>query len=138
MLIIIFSYLSTFIKRTNMKSTSVGGRAGESCAVMEKQNVVRVIQTGMSVGTHELIVYVKAIHLFINIAATMVLGRSNTYQQLVTALKVDEIRWALSKRGDSRVGTNSPWSINHKHSGKLVAWLAWILLISTSMVGCPI
>jgi hypothetical protein len=80
MLIIIFSYLSAFVKKTNLKSTSVGGRAGESCAVMEKQNVVRVIQPGMFVGTEELIVYVKAIHLFINIAATMVLGCSNTYQ----------------------------------------------------------
>jgi hypothetical protein len=36
MLIIIFSYLSAFVKRTNLKSISVGGRAGESCAVMEK------------------------------------------------------------------------------------------------------
>jgi hypothetical protein len=64
----------------------------------------------------------------------MILGCSNTYQQLVTALKVDEIRWVLSKRGDSKVGTNSPWSINHKREGKIKAWLAWILLISTSIV----
>lgn len=76
----------------------------------------------------------QAIHLFINIAATMVLGCSNTYQQLVTALKVDEIRWVLQKRGDSKVGTNSPWSINHKRKGKTVAWLAWLLLILTSVV----
>lgn len=64
----------------------------------------------------------------------MVLGCSNTYQQLITALKVDEIRWVLSKHGDSKIGTNSPWSINHKRSGKLKAWLAWILLIGTSIV----
>jgi hypothetical protein len=32
------------------------------------------------------------------------------------------------------VGTNSPWSINHKREGKTKAWLAWILLISTSIV----
>jgi hypothetical protein len=64
----------------------------------------------------------------------MILGCSNTYQQLVTALKVDEIRWVMSKRGDSKVGTNSPWSINHKREGKTKAWLAWILLISTSIV----
>lgn len=64
----------------------------------------------------------------------MVLGCSNTYQQLVTALKVDEIRWVLSKRGDSKVGTNSPWAINHKRDGKAKAWLAWLLLIGTSLV----
>jgi hypothetical protein len=64
----------------------------------------------------------------------MILGCSNTYQQLITALKVDEIRWVLSKRGDSKVGTNSPWSINHKKAGKGLAWLGWVLLISTSMV----
>jgi hypothetical protein len=65
----------------------------------------------------------------------MILGCSNTYQQLVTSLKVDEIRWVMSKRGDSKVGTNSPWAINHKRGGKLKAWSAWILLISTSIVG---
>jgi hypothetical protein len=81
-----------------------------------------------------LISIVQAVHLFINIAATMILGCSNTYQQLVTALKVDEIRWALSKRGDSKVGTNSPWSINHKREGKTKYWLCWLLLISTSIV----
>ena len=64
----------------------------------------------------------------------MILGMSNTYQQLVTSLNVDEIRWVLSKRGDSRIGTNSPSAINHKRSGKLTAWLSWILLISTSLV----
>ena len=63
----------------------------------------------------------------------MILGCSNTYQQLITALKVEEIPWVLSKRGDSKVGTNSPWSINHKKAGKALAWLGWILLISTSM-----
>ena len=67
----------------------------------------------------------------------MILGMSNTYQQLVTSLKVDEIKWALSVKGDSRVGTNSPSSINHKKSGKLSAWLSWLLLIGTSMVGLP-
>lgn len=76
----------------------------------------------------------QAIHLFINIAATMILGCSNTYQQLATALTVGEMRWVLSKRGDSKVGTNSPWAINHKREGKTKAWLAWALLISTSLV----
>jgi hypothetical protein len=95
------------------------------------------------------------VHLFINIAATMVLGCSNTYQQLVTALKVDEIRWVLSKRGDSKVGTNSPCkcspllrifivtkyavgAINHKKTGRSKAWLCWVFLIITSIVSIKI
>ncbi|RFU28743.1 hypothetical protein B7463_g7594, partial [Scytalidium lignicola] len=53
--------------------------------------------------------------------------------QLVTSLKVSEIPWALSMRGDSRIGTNSPTSINHKKSGKVKAWISWLLLISTSL-----
>lgn len=64
----------------------------------------------------------------------MVLGCSNTYQQLVTSLKVDELRWVLSNRGDSKVGTNSPWAINHKKTGKAKAWGCWGLLILTSIV----
>lgn len=88
MLIILFSYLPAFSRRINHNSTSVGGKNGESCHTAEARNI--------------------AIHLFVNIAATMILGCSNTYQQLVTSLKVDEIRWVLSKRGDSKVGTNSP------------------------------
>ena len=77
----------------------------------------------------------KFLHLLINIAATLILGMSNTYQQLVTSLRFDEIRWVLSKRGDSRVGTNSPTNINHKKRGKRKAWSSWILLIVTSVVG---
>jgi hypothetical protein len=65
----------------------------------------------------------------------MVLGMSNTYQQLATSLRIDELRWMLSKRGDSRVGTNSPSAINNKRTGKLTSWLAWLLLIFTSLVG---
>lgn len=68
----------------------------------------------------------------------MVLGMSNTYQQLVTSLKVDEIRWVLSKHGDSRIGTNSPLAINHKRTGKVKAWLAWLLLVSTSLVNASL
>ena len=59
---------------------------------------------------------------------------SNTYQQLVTSLDVDDIKWALSKAGDARVGTNSPFSIKMKRSGRWSAGLAWALLISTSLV----
>ena len=67
----------------------------------------------------------------------MILGMSNTYQQLVTSLKTDEIRWVLSKRGDARVGTNSPMAINDKRTGKVRAWCAWLLLVSTSVVTPP-
>ena len=64
----------------------------------------------------------------------MILGISNTYQQLVTSLKISDIKWVLQKFGDSRVGTNSPFSINRKREGKVSSWLAWLLLICTSMV----
>jgi hypothetical protein len=37
------------------------------------------------------------------------------------------------KYGDARVGTNSPFSINHKRDGKRKAWLQWLLLIFTSL-----
>ncbi|TGO81437.1 hypothetical protein BPOR_1154g00020 [Botrytis porri] len=75
----------------------------------------------------------SAVHLFINIAATMILGCSNTYQQLVTAPLVEEIPFILSKKGDAKCGTNSPWNINVKRSGKLKAWGSWLLLICTSI-----
>ncbi|CZR53379.1 uncharacterized protein PAC_03257 [Phialocephala subalpina] len=113
MFVIIFSYLKDFVGRINKNTTSVGGKDGEKCSTMEARNV--------------------AVHLFINIAATMILGCSNTYQQLVTALRVGEVKWTLSNKGDSRVGTNSPWNINDKREGKLKAWLCWILLIITSI-----
>jgi hypothetical protein len=73
------------------------------------------------------------LHLVINIAATMILGISNTYQQLVTSLKTSEIRWALCKFRDVRVGTNAPSNINRKKTGKGKAWCFWTLLISTSL-----
>ncbi|KAL8763620.1 MAG: hypothetical protein Q9184_000620 [Pyrenodesmia sp. 2 TL-2023] len=73
------------------------------------------------------------IHLVINIAATMILGMSNTYQQLITSLSTSELKWVLSKHEDSRVGTNSPFNINHKRGGRLQAWLQWLLLIATSL-----
>ena len=64
----------------------------------------------------------------------MTLGMSNTFQTVVSSLKADELRTALSKYGDARVGTNSPFNINRKRSGKLRAWLAWFLLVLTSLV----
>ncbi|KAL8924807.1 MAG: hypothetical protein Q9172_002522 [Xanthocarpia lactea] len=63
----------------------------------------------------------------------MILGMSNTYQQLITSLSIKELRWVLSKHEDSRVGTNSPFNINHKQHKKLQAWLQWILLVGTSI-----
>ncbi|KAL8720783.1 MAG: hypothetical protein Q9181_007851, partial [Wetmoreana brouardii] len=63
----------------------------------------------------------------------MVLGMSNTYQQLVTSLSSNELRWVLSKHEDSRVGTNSPFNIKHKKTRKIQAWSQWILLIATSL-----
>jgi len=64
----------------------------------------------------------------------MILGMSNTYQQLVTAPDVRDIKETLELYGDCRVGTNSPFGINHKTKGKLSSWLCWLLLIGTSLV----
>lgn len=69
----------------------------------------------------------------INVASTMVLGMSNTYQQLATALQVRDVAYMLSKYGDCRVGTNSPFAINYKRTGRVKAWLCWSFLILTSM-----
>lgn len=132
MLIIVCCYLPAFKKRLNTHSTSVGGKDGENCSTSQSRTIVSAFEK-LSCNS-KLISLSKATHLFINIAATMLLGCSNTYQQLVTSLKVDEIPWVLCQRGDSKVGLNSPWSINHKRAGKAKAWLAWILLIATSLV----
>ena len=64
----------------------------------------------------------------------MILGMSNTYQQFITALDIGDLKHVLSKHGDSRVGTNSPFSITHKQKGRSIAWIAWWSLILTSMV----
>lgn len=40
MLIITLSYISDFAHRLNLKTTSVGGKDGESCGSMEQKNVV--------------------------------------------------------------------------------------------------
>ncbi|MCJ1267875.1 hypothetical protein MMC22_007761 [Lobaria immixta] len=112
MVITCLAYLGDFVHRKNPYSTSVG-RSNQSCKNVERTDA--------------------AIHLLINIAATMTLGMSNTYQQLITSLKVDEIRWMLSKHEDSQVGTNSPMTIKHKKNGKVGSSLAWLLLIATSL-----
>ncbi|KAK8181266.1 hypothetical protein BC567DRAFT_284561 [Phyllosticta citribraziliensis] len=74
----------------------------------------------------------EGIKFIINIAATVILSASNTYQQLLTSLKIEDIRYVLTHFGDSRVGTNSPFAIKHKKSGRAKAWCAWIFLIATS------
>ncbi|KAL1623166.1 hypothetical protein SLS54_004653 [Diplodia seriata] len=75
----------------------------------------------------------QALKFLINVASTMILGMSNTYQQLATALRVDDLAYMLSKHGDCRVGTNSPFAINYKRTNRLKSWLSWLLLIMTSM-----
>jgi len=41
MFIIVFSYIKAFRTRLNLKSTSVGGKDGESCETSERRNLVR-------------------------------------------------------------------------------------------------
>jgi hypothetical protein len=112
MVIVVCSYAKEFGNRSNRNTTSVGG-ATKSCKSVTYTNTVLL--------------------LLINVCATMILGMSNTYQQLVTSLKISDLKHVLSKFGDSRVGTNSPFSINHKKDGKKKAWAFWFLLICTSM-----
>ncbi|KAF2182555.1 hypothetical protein K469DRAFT_476074, partial [Zopfia rhizophila CBS 207.26] len=112
MFIVIATHLKPFSKRVNKFTTSVGGET-KDCKTVTHTNT--------------------ALLLLINVAATMVLGMSNTYQQLVTSLKISDLKHMLQKYGDSRVGTNSPFSINHKQDGKKSSWAAWLLLIATSM-----
>lgn len=112
MVILIACYSKHIINRANTHTTSVGGKT-ESCKKVTYTNT--------------------ALLLLINVCATLVLGMSNTYQQLVTSLKITDLKYALSKFGDSRVGTNSPFNIQHKEKGRKRSWAAWLLLIVTSM-----
>ncbi|KAF2112122.1 hypothetical protein BDV96DRAFT_498668, partial [Lophiotrema nucula] len=112
MFIVIGTNIKAFYNRANKFTSSVGGET-RSCKEVTHTNT--------------------ALLLLINVAATMVLGMSNTYQQLVTSLKISDLKHMLKKFGDSRVGTNSPFTIQHKETGKRKSWAAWILLISTSI-----
>jgi len=112
MVILVACYAKHIINRANLHTSSVGGKT-ESCKKVTYTNT--------------------ALLLVINVCATMVLGMSNTYQQLVTSLKISDLKYSLSKFGDSRVGTNSPLNIQHKEKGRKRAWAAWFLLILTSM-----
>ncbi|KAK7522965.1 uncharacterized protein IWZ02DRAFT_490369 [Phyllosticta citriasiana] len=75
----------------------------------------------------------EGIKFVINIAATVILSASNTYQQLLTSLTIKDLKFVLTHFGDSRVGTNSPFAIKHKRSGHAKAWCGWIFLVATSM-----
>lgn len=112
MIILIASYAPHFRDRANTNTTSVGGEA-RSCKDVTHTNT--------------------AMLLLINVCATMILGMSNTYQQLITSLRVSDLKYVLSKFGDSRVGTNSPFSINQKRMGRKRSWAAWLFLVLTSM-----
>jgi hypothetical protein len=112
MVTLVISYAKVFATRANRNTSSVGGET-QSCKDVTHTNT--------------------ALLLLINVCATMVLGMSNTYQQIVTSLDISDLKHALSVFGDSRVGTNSPFSIKHKKEGKKRAWAAWTLLVVTSM-----
>lgn len=112
MIILIAVYANRFRDRVNNNTTSVGGNA-QSCKAVTKTNT--------------------AMLLLINVCATMILGMSNTYQQLITSVKITDLKHVLSKFGDSRVGTNSPFSINQKREGRKRSWAAWTFLVLTSM-----
>lgn len=112
MIIVIALYAEHFRGRVNTNTTSVGG-ATRSCKEVAQTNT--------------------AVLLLINVCATMILGMSNTYQQLVTSIKITDLKHVLSKFGDSRVGTNSPFSINQKREGRKRSWAAWAFLVLTSM-----
>jgi predicted RNase H-related nuclease YkuK (DUF458 family) len=81
MIVIVASYLKLFINRPNKKTSSVGGDS-QKCSEVTHANT--------------------AFLLLINVAATMILGMSNTYQQLVTSLSTSDLKHMLQKYGDSR------------------------------------
>lgn len=112
MIIVICVNIKAFAQRNNKFTSSIGGET-QDCKTVTHTNT--------------------ALLFLINIAATMVLGCSNTYQQLVTSLKISDLRHVLEKFGDSRVGTNSPFNINHKSEGKKTSWAAWLLLIFSEL-----
>ena len=112
MIVVIATNAKSFGARVNKFTSSVGGET-QDCKTITQ------INTGVL--------------FLVNVGATMVLGMSNTYQQIVTSLQAGDLEFMLRKFGDSRVGTNSPWNINHKKKGKVKAWAAWLLLVFTSL-----
>lgn len=112
MIIVVAANAKAFGTRANKFTSSVGGKT-QDCETVTRINT--------------------ALLFIINVAATMVLGMSNTYQQIVTSLQTSDLKYMLQKFGDSRVGTNSPWNINHKRNGRVKSWAAWLLLVCTSL-----
>ena len=112
MVVLIALYVERFRNRANINTTSVGGDL-RSCRALTQTNTATL--------------------LLINVCATMVLGMSNTYQQLVTSIKVTYLKHVLSKFGDSRVGTNSPVSIKQKRECRKRSWAVWAFSVLTSM-----
>lgn len=112
LIVVVATNAKAFSTRANKFSSSVGGEPRD-CKTVTQTN------TGLL--------------LLINAGATAVLGMSNTYQQIVTSLQPGDLMYMFRKFGDSRVGTNSPWNINHKKEGKAKAWAAWLLLVCTSL-----
>lgn len=112
MIILVALYAERFRNRANANTTSVGG-AATSCKSVTRTNTASL--------------------LLINVCATMILGMSNTYQQLVTSVTIADLKHVLSKFGDSRVGTNSPFSISQKRERRKRAWATWLFLVLTSM-----
>jgi hypothetical protein len=84
MLALVCVYAKDFGNRANKFSSSIGGKTMD-CDDVTHTNTILL--------------------LAINVAATMLLGMSNTYQQLVTSLKIGDLKHMLEKFGDSRVGT---------------------------------
>lgn len=75
------------------------------------------------------------IHFLINILATLILGTSNTYQQIATSLTGKEFQRAIQKAGNARVGTNSPTYIRFKRpwAYRWKSYLSWVFLLGTSL-----
>jgi preprotein translocase subunit SecG len=81
MIVVVACYIKIFIHRPNRTTSSVGGDS-QKCSEVTHTNT--------------------ALLLLINVAATMILGMSNTYQQLVTSLNTSDLKHMLQKYGDSR------------------------------------
>lgn len=108
MIILIALYADHFRDRANSNTTSAGCDAN-SCKTMIRTNT--------------------ACLLLINFCATVIVGMSNTYQQLVTWLTITDTKHVLCKLGDSRVGTNSLFSISQKREGRKRSLAAWLCVL---------
>jgi hypothetical protein len=80
MLVVIATHAKAFGARVNKFTSSVGGES-QDCHTVTSTNT--------------------AILLVVNVAATMVLGMSNTYQQIVTSLQTSDLKHMLKRFGVS-------------------------------------